>query len=123
MGHGGRTPLLRQMAMKILNLTCSSSGLVFVQYNQKLQERHHQLEHNQREATEAFDIDDTCEWMVDASDDEAFPGEGLTWGQVREAAGTAMPPMRTARAQTQSQSQRKGKGKEKAMAKKRKRVY
>ncbi|ERM94613.1 hypothetical protein AMTR_s00011p00125430, partial [Amborella trichopoda] len=104
MGHGGSPPHLRQMAMKILNMTCSSSGcepnvsafamvhtkkrnilekrqlndLVFVQYNQKLQERHPQLEHDQREAIEAFGIDDACEWLVDASDDEA--------------ARTAMPP-------------------------------
>ncbi|XP_020522941.1 uncharacterized protein LOC110007281 [Amborella trichopoda] len=106
MGHGGSPPHLRQMAMKILNMTCSSSGcepnvsafamvhtkkrnilekrqlndLVFVQYNQKLQERHPQLEHDQREAIEAFGIDDACEWLVDASDDEVFLGEGLIWG-------------------------------------------
>ncbi|ERM95703.1 hypothetical protein AMTR_s00023p00227210 [Amborella trichopoda] len=107
------------MAMKILNLTCSCSGcernfstfeMVHTKKrnrleqkrlnNLKLQERHHQLEHNQREAIEAFDIDDTCEWLVDANDDEVFLGEDLTWNQVREAVGTAMPYARTTRAQT-----------------------
>ncbi|ERN20590.1 hypothetical protein AMTR_s00070p00081870 [Amborella trichopoda] len=49
------------------------NDLVFVQYNQKLQERHRQLEHNEREVIEAFDINDTCEGLINANDDEVFP--------------------------------------------------
>ncbi|ERN19795.1 hypothetical protein AMTR_s00064p00139280 [Amborella trichopoda] len=128
MGHGGSTPHLRQIAMKILNLTCNASGCernfsTFEMYNQKLQERHPHLENNEREAIEAFDIDDACEWLMDADDDEAFPREGLTWGRVREAAGTSMPPC----AYHSSSISKPNKGKDKAqqgkaMVKKRKRV-
>ncbi|ERN13527.1 hypothetical protein AMTR_s00041p00226380 [Amborella trichopoda] len=139
MGHGVSTPHFRHMAMKILNLTSNTSGcaykedeqtkakrlnnLVFVQSNQKLQERHRKLERNEREAIEAVDIHDTCEWLIDADDDEVFPGEGLNWGQVHETVGTAMPLVRTTRAQSQSQRKAKEKAHHgKAMAKKKKRV-
>ncbi|ERM99027.1 hypothetical protein AMTR_s00101p00056930 [Amborella trichopoda] len=78
-------------------------------YNQKLRERHQELENNEREALEVDEMDDTSEWLVDAGDDEVFP----TWGKVRKVIATPLSPMRT----TQSQSQNRGKGKAKEKGK------
>ncbi|ERN09346.1 hypothetical protein AMTR_s00162p00038390 [Amborella trichopoda] len=61
--------------------------LVFVQHNQKMQQRHQELKHNVREVD---DMDDTSEWIVDGREDEVIHGEGLTWGQGREALGTPL---------------------------------
>ncbi|ERN12259.1 hypothetical protein AMTR_s00034p00231020 [Amborella trichopoda] len=62
----------------------------------------HYQKHNEREALAIYKVD---KWLVDAGDEEVFPGEGLTRNQVREASRTALILVQT----TRSKSQWKGK--------------
>ncbi|KAL2320021.1 hypothetical protein Fmac_028990 [Flemingia macrophylla] len=147
--YGGQTPQLKILAIKVLSLTCSSSGcernwstfehihskkrsklehqklqdLVFVKYNQALQERF--------ECQDGIDpiilkdVDDVDnEWMLgesdlndDVEDDLVFDDDILTWRDVAQASG-AGEPLKYTRRQTQvnktttiASTSRKDKGK------------
>nr|CAD1823691.1 unnamed protein product [Ananas comosus var. bracteatus] len=140
--HGTDTPFLRIMAMKILSLTCSSSGcernwstfemihtkkrnrleqkrlndLVFVKFNARLRLR--QADRN-RDPIALNDRDEDevseSEWKAPTSirasnvtpqNEEVFPGEGLTWGQVGKATGATSQARRNARRKATTQTQR-----------------
>ncbi|KAL2333697.1 hypothetical protein Fmac_014910 [Flemingia macrophylla] len=147
--YGGQTPQLKILAIKVLSLTCSLSGcehnwstfehihskkrsklehqklqdLVFVKYNQALQERF--------ECQDGIDpivlkdVDDVDnEWMLgesdlndDVEDDLVFDDDILTWRDVAQASG-AGEPLKYTRRQTQvnktttiASTSRKDKGK------------
>nr|KYP42186.1 hypothetical protein KK1_036401 [Cajanus cajan] len=129
--YGGHTPHLQIVAIKVLSLTCSSSGcehnwstfehihskkrsklehqklqdLVFIKYNQALQERF--------ECQDPIDpialneVDDNNEWMLGEENDEdefeddlVFDDDVLTWRDVAQASG-AGEPLKYTRRQTQ----------------------
>ncbi|ERM97980.1 hypothetical protein AMTR_s00117p00122540 [Amborella trichopoda] len=81
------------------------NDFVFVQYNQKQEERYQ--ERNVREALDVGNVDNPNERLVDARDYEVFPRENFTWGQVCEASRTPLGLLRTIR--SKFHTQRKGK--------------
>ncbi|XP_028096366.1 uncharacterized protein LOC114296273 [Camellia sinensis] len=110
--YGSETPNLQTFAIKILSLTCSSSGrepnwsvfehihtkkrnrfaqkrlndLVFVKYNRALRRRY-----NSRDTIDPIaltDIDESNEWLVGRMEKElVFEDDTLTWDDVARAAG------------------------------------
>nr|XP_019067316.1 uncharacterized protein LOC109119299 [Solanum lycopersicum] len=112
---GSETPNLQKFAMKVLSLTCSSSGcdrnwsvfehihskkrnrltlsrlndLVYIKYNRTLKRRY--------DARDLIDpirldnIDDSNEWLVgcpeDQEDELVYEDDDLTWGSVATAIG------------------------------------
>ncbi|XP_042012029.1 uncharacterized protein LOC121760424 [Salvia splendens] len=120
--HGASAPLLQKFALKVLSLTCSASGcernwsvfeqihskkrnrlehqkmhdLVYVKYNQKLNERY-----DKRHTLDPISLDyiDHCnEWLVGELDgangegsDRVFDGDSLDWDTVYESSGIGEP--------------------------------
>ncbi|XP_072983547.1 uncharacterized protein [Typha latifolia] len=102
----GYTPYLKCMAVKILNLTCSSSGcernwssfewinrlevkrlndLVYVQFNARMKDRKIAKE---KDPVVSKERNNAREWLDNNHvEQEVFPGEGLTWEMVTEASG------------------------------------
>ncbi|XP_059639566.1 uncharacterized protein LOC132281935 [Cornus florida] len=115
--YGKSTKLLKKFAIKVLSLTCSSSGcernwsvfehlhnkkrnrlaqttlndLVFTKYNRALRRRY-----NMRDTLDPIlldDIDESNEWLTgrmddsDAEHDLVYEGDSLTWGDVANFAG------------------------------------
>ncbi|KAK4267695.1 hypothetical protein QN277_024441 [Acacia crassicarpa] len=118
--YGAQVPELRNLAVRVLSLTCSSSGcernwstfehihskkrsrlehqrlqdLVFIKYNQALKERF-----ESRDLIDPIvlnDIDESNEWLVGEEDDGAenefvFDDDNLTWGEVANVTGANEP--------------------------------
>ncbi|KAK4253832.1 hypothetical protein QN277_010456 [Acacia crassicarpa] len=118
--YGAQVPELRNLAVRVLGLTCSSSGcernwstfehihskkrsrlehqrlqdLVFIKYNQALKERF-----ESRDLIDPIvlnDIDESNEWLVGEEDDGAenefvFDDDNLTWGEVANVTGANEP--------------------------------
>ncbi|XP_061364230.1 uncharacterized protein LOC133307696 [Gastrolobium bilobum] len=112
--YGTQAPILRDLAIKVLSLTCSSSGcehnwstfehrsklehqklqdLVFIKYNQALKQRF-----ESRDVIDPIllkDIHESNEWLVRkrggddeaAEDDFIFHYDTLTWGTVVDLSG------------------------------------
>ncbi|RZB75263.1 hypothetical protein D0Y65_033937 [Glycine soja] len=127
--YGGKTPHLQTIAIKVLSLTCSSSGcernwstfehihskkrsrlehqklqdLVYVKYNQALLDRFEC--HDVIDPIALNDIDDSNEWLLgelegeEASNDLVFDDDDLNWLDVAEATG-AGEPLQNTRSQT-----------------------
>ncbi|KAH1220913.1 hypothetical protein GmHk_12G034441 [Glycine max] len=127
--YGGKTPHLQTIAIKVLSLTCSSSGcernwstfehihskkrsrlehqklqdLVYVKYNQALLDRFEC--HDVIDSIALNDIDDSNEWLLgelegeEASNDLVFDDDDLNWLDVAEATG-AGEPLQNTRSQT-----------------------
>ncbi|GER42501.1 hAT transposon superfamily [Striga asiatica] len=118
--YGSDTPDLQKFAIKVLSLTCSSSGcernwsvfehihskkrnkldhdrlndLVFIKYNRALQRRY--LMRGKIDPIALKDIDESNEWLVGAREEEyVFQNEDLTWDDVATAAGVEEPRNRT----------------------------
>ncbi|XP_061376092.1 uncharacterized protein LOC133318145 [Gastrolobium bilobum] len=119
--YGSQTPNLRDFAIKVLSLTCSSSGcernwstfehihskkrsrlehqklqdLVFIKYNQALKHRYDS--HDVIDLIILKDIDDSNEWLVgevgedNAEDENIFYDDTLTLGVVADASGIGEP--------------------------------
>ncbi|XP_019237352.1 PREDICTED: uncharacterized protein LOC109217548 [Nicotiana attenuata] len=109
--YGHSTPDLQKFAIKVLRLTCSSSGcernwsvfehrnkltlkhlndLVFIKYNRTLRRRYNAR--NVIDPISLDNIDDANEWLVgvleDHADEEVFEDISyFTWGDVAEARG------------------------------------
>ncbi|GMP82231.1 hypothetical protein CsSME_00036635 [Camellia sinensis var. sinensis] len=118
--YGSETPNLQTFAIKILSLTCSSSGcernwsvfehihtkkrnrlaqkrlndLVFVKYNRALRRRY-----NSRDTIDPItltDIDESNEWLVGRMEEKlVFEDDTLTWDDVARAAGVEDSSQRT----------------------------
>ncbi|KAL8542938.1 hypothetical protein ACS0TY_003710 [Phlomoides rotata] len=116
---GLSAPHLRKFAIKVLSLTCSSSGcernwsifenvhakrrnrleqqrmndLVFVKYNRALKRRYDARDHI--DSISLKDIDESNEWVVGRMEDEedelVFEGGDLTWGVAAAAMGVDEP--------------------------------
>ncbi|KAL8532011.1 hypothetical protein ACS0TY_008567 [Phlomoides rotata] len=116
---GLSAPHLRKFAIKVLSLTCSSSGcernwsifenvhakrrnrleqqrmndLVFVKYNRALKRRYDARDHI--DPISLKDIDESNEWVVGRMEDEedelVFEGGDLTWGVAAAAMGVDEP--------------------------------
>ncbi|KAJ9544552.1 LOW QUALITY PROTEIN: hypothetical protein OSB04_024259 [Centaurea solstitialis] len=119
--YGAETPTLQKFAVKVLSLTCSSSGcernwsvfehlhskkrnqleqqklndLVYIKYNRALRRRH-----DARDTIDPIILDDTNvqdphEWLMgvleDEEDDMVHEGEDLTWTTVEDAMGVDEP--------------------------------
>ncbi|XP_006584208.1 uncharacterized protein [Glycine max] len=127
--YGGKTPYLQTIAIKVLSLTCSSSGcernwstfehihskktsrlehqklqdLVYVKYNQALLDRFEC--HDVIDPIALNDIDDSNEWLLgelegdEAGNDLVFDDDDLNWLDVAEATG-AGEPLQNTRSQT-----------------------
>ncbi|XP_068503602.1 uncharacterized protein [Phaseolus vulgaris] len=110
--YGHAAPNLQKLAIKILSLTCSSSGCerkwsVFEQYNQQLAQRY-----NIRDEIDPIllnDIDECNEWLVGQVDDDTEDGGNelvfdddptLNWATVYEASGVGEPIIYTRRQAT-----------------------
>ncbi|KAL8529988.1 hypothetical protein ACS0TY_007167 [Phlomoides rotata] len=129
---GSDTPDLRSFAIKVLSLTCSSSGcernwsifenvhakrrnrldqqrmndLVYVKYNRALKRRYEAR--GRLDPISLTNIDESNEWVTgrmeeDEEDELVFEGDDLTWGVVARASGVDEPAYDT---------RGKGKGKE-----------
>ncbi|KAG4912624.1 hypothetical protein JHK86_053057 [Glycine max] len=127
--YGGKTPHLQTIAIKVLSLTCSSSGcecnwstfehihskkrsrlehqklqdLVYVKYNQALLDRFEC--HDVIDPIALNDIDDSNEWLLgelegeEAGNDLVFDDDDLNWLDVAEATGVG-EPLQNTRSQT-----------------------
>ncbi|XP_025984520.1 uncharacterized protein [Glycine max] len=127
--YGGKTPHLQTIAIKVLSLTCSSSGcernwstfehihskkrsrlehqklqdLVYVKYNQALLDRFEC--HDVIDPIALNDINDNNEWLLgelegeEAGNDLVFDDDDLNWLDVAEATG-AGEPLQNTRSQT-----------------------
>ncbi|KAJ9557009.1 hypothetical protein OSB04_011623 [Centaurea solstitialis] len=119
--YGAETPTLQKFAVKVLSLTCSSSGcernwsvfehfhskkrnrleqqklndLVYINYNRAMRRRH-----DVRDTIDPIILDDTNvqdphEWLMgvleDEEDDMVHEGEDLTWTTVADAMGVDEP--------------------------------
>ncbi|XP_058179305.1 uncharacterized protein LOC131298048 [Rhododendron vialii] len=119
---GHDTPDLQKFAVKVLSLTCSSSGcernwsvfehihtkkrnrlaqkrlndLVFVKYNRALKRRY--LKRDRIDPISLKDIDESNEWLARKMEEEAvFEGDDLNWNDVA-LASRAEEPRKTTRA-------------------------
>nr|KYP32656.1 hypothetical protein KK1_046594 [Cajanus cajan] len=124
--YGGHTPQLQNLAIKVLSLTCSSSGckgnwstfehrskpehqklqdLVFIKYNQALQE--HFKCWDVIDPIVLNDVDDNNEWMLGGDlDDDGDIEDGLVFDDVLTStdvaeATWASEPLQYTRRQTQ----------------------
>ncbi|XP_042758543.1 uncharacterized protein LOC111908085 [Lactuca sativa] len=123
--YGASAPTLKKFAVKVLSLTCSSSGcernwsvfehlhskkrnwleqqklndLVYIKYNRALRRRY-----NMRDTIDPIILDDAnvldpTELLMGGEEEEedapVFEGENLTWGQVANAVGACEPPYST----------------------------
>ncbi|XP_028059118.1 uncharacterized protein LOC114262889 [Camellia sinensis] len=106
--YGSETPHLQTLAIKILSLTCSSSGYSqchtplfitrsitnFIKYNRALRRRY-----NSRDTIDPIaltDIDESNEWLVGRMEEElVFEDDTLTWDDVARAAGVEESSQRT----------------------------
>ncbi|OIS98439.1 hypothetical protein A4A49_61002, partial [Nicotiana attenuata] len=119
--YGAKTPDLQTFTIKVLSLTCSSSGcernwsifehihkkkrnqltlkrlhnLVFIKYNRAL--RHRYNHHNLIDPILLDNIDEAKEWLTrvleNCEDEEAFEGDSnFTWGDVADASGVGENP-------------------------------
>ncbi|XP_077233649.1 uncharacterized protein LOC143875954 [Tasmannia lanceolata] len=127
--YGVEIPNLQRMVMRILSLTSSSSGcernwstfegihtkkrnrldasrlnnLVYVQFNAKLFNEKKRMKERGGDVLLANEASKAQGWIVDGGDeeeeDEVYPGSGLTWRVVGEAAGAddALEPRRSRR--------------------------
>ncbi|XP_023758229.1 uncharacterized protein LOC111906691 [Lactuca sativa] len=125
MQYGASALTLKKCAVKVLSLTCSSSGceknwsvfehlhskkrnrleqqklndLVYIKYNRALRRWY-----NMRDMIDPIILDDAnvldpTEWLMGGEEEEedapVFEGENLTWGQVADAVGACEPPYST----------------------------
>ncbi|OIT05564.1 hypothetical protein A4A49_29924 [Nicotiana attenuata] len=136
--YGVETPELQTFAIKVLSLTCSSSGcernwsvfehihtkkrnrltlkrlhnLVFIKYNRALRRRY-----NHRNIIDPIlldNIDEANEWLTrvpeNCEDEEVFEGDSdFTWGDVAVGSGVGENPYGLRRYTPSSSSIRKGK--------------
>ncbi|KAL8515891.1 hypothetical protein ACS0TY_014550 [Phlomoides rotata] len=116
---GTSTPNLQKFFVKVLNLTCSSSGcernwsifenvhskrrnrllqqrlndLVFVKYNRSLKRRYESRD--RVDPISLLDIDESNEWLGDKSEGEdedfVYEDDNLTWNVVGDALGVDEP--------------------------------
>ncbi|XP_027341597.1 uncharacterized protein LOC113854653 [Abrus precatorius] len=101
--YGNQVPNLQKLAIKVLSLTCSSSGCernwsIFEHFNQNLLDRY-----NSRDVINPIfldHIDDCNEWLIGemggentklAEDELVFDDDNLTWGVVAKANGADEP--------------------------------
>ncbi|KAI3699531.1 hypothetical protein L2E82_43913 [Cichorium intybus] len=122
--YGASAPTLKKFAVKVLSLTCSSSGcernwsvfehlhskkrnrleqqklndLVYIKYNRALRRRYTMRDTIDPIILDDSNVQDPTEWLTGALGDEnvpVFDGEDLLWGAVAEAAGVGEPPYQT----------------------------
>ncbi|XP_075102898.1 uncharacterized protein LOC142177594 isoform X2 [Nicotiana tabacum] len=136
--YGYSTPDLQKFSIKVLSLTCSSSGcernwsvfehihtkkrnkltlkrlndLVFIKYNRTLRRRYNAR--NVIDPISLDNIDDANEWIIgvpeDHADEEIFEKTSdFTWGDVAEARGIGERIYGLRGSTSTSSSQRKGK--------------
>ncbi|XP_070012965.1 uncharacterized protein [Nicotiana sylvestris] len=136
--YGHSTPDLQKFAIKVLSLTCSSSGcernwsvfehihikkrnkltlkhlndLVFIKYNRRLRRRYNAR--NVIDPISVDNIDDANEWLTgapeDHADEEVFADTSdFIWGDVAEARGIGERIYGLRGNTSTSSSQRKGK--------------
>lgn len=121
--YGAAAPALKKFAVKVLSLTCSSSGcernwsifehlhskkrnrleqqklndLVYIKYNRALKRRFEMRNTIDPIILDGAHVQDPTEWLAE-EDDLVFEGEGLTWSQVEEATGAGEAPYSTRKA-------------------------
>ncbi|KAL4584188.1 hypothetical protein LXL04_008780 [Taraxacum kok-saghyz] len=123
MQYGASSPTLKKFAVKVLSLTCSSSGcernwsvfehihskkrnrlerqklndLVYIKYNRALRRRYDMRDMIDPIILEDSHIHDPFEWLADDDGGLVFEGDDLSWDVVAEAMGVDEPVHRTRR--------------------------
>ncbi|CAH1449748.1 unnamed protein product [Lactuca virosa] len=126
MQYGSSAPTLKKFAVKVLSLTCSSSGcernwsvfehihskkrnrlerqnlndLVYIKYNRALRRRYDMRDMIDPIILEDSHIHDPFEWLASDDDGLVFEGDDLRWDVVAEAMGVDEPVHLTRRTTT-----------------------